>query len=64
MNEPARKNEALTTADLAAAATDQESRRAGEQADERIAAAIKRLAELFAEERSKLEHQWGRGGDV
>jgi hypothetical protein len=107
MNEPA-KNEALTTADLAAAATDQrpaeasgaggtkmireeratplfsegearnlrsswdgiqaafvdEPRRAVEQADELVATAIKRLAEVFAEERSKLEHQWDRGGDV
>jgi hypothetical protein len=108
MNEAAKKNEALTTADLAAAATDQrpaeasgpagakmvredrattlfsedeaqnlrsswdgiqaafvdEPRRAVEQADELVATAIKRLAEVFAEERSKLEHQWDRGGDV
>ena len=41
-----------------------EPRRAVEQADELVATAIKRLAEVFAEERSKLEHQWGSGGDV
>ena len=108
MNEPAVKNETLTTANLAAAANEQrpaeasgpggakmvreeraaplfsegeaqnlrtrwdgvqaafvdEPRRAVEQADELVATAIKRLAEVFAEERSKLEHQWGSGGDV
>jgi hypothetical protein len=108
MNEPAKKNDALTSADVAAAVTDQqpaeasgpggakmvreeratplfsegeaqnlrsswdgiqaafvdEPRRAVEQADELVATAIKRLAEGFAEERSKLEHQWDRGGDV
>ena len=37
-----------------------EPRRAVEQAD----AVIKRLANSFAEERSKLEGQWGRGDDV
>lgn len=41
-----------------------EPRRAVEQADELVASAIKRLAEVFAEERSKLEHQWDKGGDV
>lgn len=41
-----------------------EPRRSVEQADELIATSIKRLAEVFAEERSKLEQQWGRGGDV
>jgi len=64
MNDPARKNEALTTADLAAVASEREPPRPGDQADELIAAAIKRLAEVFAEERSRLEHQWGRGGNV
>ena len=108
MNEPIKKNELLTTADLAAAANDQrpaeasgpggakmvredratplfsenetqdlrsrwdgiqaafvdEPRHAVEKADELVASAIKRLAEVFAEERSKLEHQWGSGGDV
>ena len=64
MNEPATKDEGFTTAELNAAPTDQEPRRTGEQTDELIATAIKRLAEVFAEERSKLEHEWGRGGDV
>ena len=41
-----------------------EPRRAVEQADELVAAAMKRLAEVFAEERSKLEHQWDRGDSV
>jgi hypothetical protein len=41
-----------------------EPRRAVEQADGLVASAMKRLAEVFAEERSKLEHQWDRGEDV
>jgi hypothetical protein len=38
--------------------------RAVEQADALVAEVIKRLAKGFAEERSKLEGQWGRGDDV
>ncbi|HEY6206543.1 MAG TPA: hypothetical protein VIW21_10295 [Chthoniobacterales bacterium] len=41
-----------------------EPRRAVEQADALVAEVIKRLAESFAAERSKLEGQWGRGDDV
>ena len=41
-----------------------EPRRAVEQADSLVASAMKRLAETFAEERSTLEAQWDRGGDV
>jgi hypothetical protein len=41
-----------------------EPRRAVEQADGLVASAMKRLAEVFAEERSKLEQQWGRGDNV
>lgn len=41
-----------------------EPRRAVEQADALVAEVIKRLADGFAEERSKLEGQWGRGDDV
>jgi hypothetical protein len=41
-----------------------EPRRAVEQADGLVASAMKRLAEVFAEERSRLEHQWDRGDDV
>ena len=41
-----------------------EPRRSVEQADALVAEVIKRLAETFAEERSKLEGQWGRGDDV
>ena len=41
-----------------------EPRRAVEQADALVAEVIKRLANSFAEERSKLEGQWGRGDDV
>jgi hypothetical protein len=39
-------------------------REAVERADELVADAIKRLAESFAQERSKLESQWARDGDV
>ena len=41
-----------------------EPRRAVEQADGLVASAMKRLAEVFAQERSKLEQQWDRGDDV
>ena len=40
------------------------ARRPVEQADSLVAETMKRLAEVFAEERSKLEQQWDRGGDV
>ncbi len=41
-----------------------EPRKAVEQADSLVATTIKRLAEIFAQERSRLEGQWGRGDDV
>jgi hypothetical protein len=41
-----------------------EPRSAVEQADGLVAAAMKRLAEVFAEERSRLEQQWDRGDSV
>jgi hypothetical protein len=41
-----------------------EPRRSVEQADALVAEVIKRLADTFAEERSKLEGQWGRGDNV
>jgi hypothetical protein len=41
-----------------------EPRRAVEQADGLVASAMKRLAEVFAEERSGLEQQWDRGDNV
>ncbi len=41
-----------------------EPRRSVEQADHLVAAAMKRLAEIFAEERARLEGQWDRGDDV
>ncbi len=41
-----------------------EPRKAVEQADGLVASAMKRLAEMFAEERGQLEGQWDRGDDV
>ena len=41
-----------------------EPRRAVEDADRLVATAIKRLAEIFADEKAKLEGQWDRGGEV
>jgi hypothetical protein len=41
-----------------------EPRRAVEEADSLVAAAMKRLAETFADERQNLESQWDRGDDV
>jgi hypothetical protein len=35
-----------------------------EEADSLVAEAIKRIAEVFADERAQLEEQWGRGDDV
>jgi hypothetical protein len=39
-------------------------RKSVEAADGLVAAAIKRLAEIFADERSKMEQEWGRGDNV
>ncbi len=39
-------------------------RRAVENADHLVAEAIQRLAQVFADERAKLEHQWDRGDNV
>jgi hypothetical protein len=41
-----------------------EPRRAVEQGDALVADVIKRLASTFADERSRLEGQWGRGDNV
>jgi hypothetical protein len=41
-----------------------EPRRAVEQADSLVAGTMKRLAEMFAEERAKLDGQWERGDSV
>ena len=41
-----------------------EPRRAVEQADGLVASAMRRLAEVYAEERSRLEQQWDRGDNV
>lgn len=41
-----------------------EPRRAVEQADELVAECIRRLAESFAAERSRLESHWDRGDNV
>jgi hypothetical protein len=41
-----------------------EPRQAVEQADHLVAGTMKRLAEIFAEERGKLEHQWDQGENV
>jgi hypothetical protein len=41
-----------------------EPRKAVEDADELVATTMKRLAQMFAEERQNLEHQWDRGDEV
>jgi hypothetical protein len=40
-----------------------EPKKSVEKADHLVAETIKRLAEIFAEERAKLEHEWSRGED-
>lgn len=39
-------------------------RAAVRHADELVASLMKRLAEVFADERGKLEHEWDKGEDV
>jgi hypothetical protein len=41
-----------------------EPRRAVEDADNLVAQVMKRLAEVFADERSALERQWDRGDEI
>ena len=41
-----------------------EPRAAVKEADELVGQAMKRLAEVFSEERSRLEQQWDRGDNV
>jgi len=41
-----------------------EPRKSVEHADELVAAVIKRLSEVFAEERNKLEHEWDKGDSI
>jgi hypothetical protein len=41
-----------------------EPRGAVEKADGLVARAIQRLAQMFADERGRLEGEWSRGGDV
>jgi hypothetical protein len=41
-----------------------EPKRAVEQADNLVAVTMKRLAEMFAEERTRIEGQWDRGDNV
>ncbi len=41
-----------------------EPRQAVERADHLVAEVIKRIAEVFADERSKLEEQWSKGNEV
>ena len=41
-----------------------EPRKAVEEADSLVAQVIKRLSEVFADERTNLEHQWDRGDHI
>ena len=41
-----------------------EPRRAVEEADALVALTIKRLSEIFADERTGLEHQWAGGNEI
>jgi len=41
-----------------------EPRKAVQDADSLVAQTMKRLAEIFSDERKKMESQWDRGGDV
>jgi len=41
-----------------------EPRNAVEQADKLVAEMMQRLAQVFSDERAKLEEQWSRGNDI
>jgi hypothetical protein len=41
-----------------------EPRESVQQADELVATVIQRLAQMFADERGRLEHEWGKGDSV
>jgi hypothetical protein len=41
-----------------------EPRKAVEEADALVAQVIKRLSEVFADERTNLEHQWDQGDQI
>jgi len=41
-----------------------EPRGSVEKADQLVASTIKRLAEVFADERTRLEHEWAQGENV
>jgi hypothetical protein len=41
-----------------------EPRQSVEKADQLVASVIHRLAQVFADERAKLESDWGKGGEV
>jgi hypothetical protein len=41
-----------------------EPRKAVQEADALVAQVIRRLSDVFADERGSLEHQWGRGDEV
>jgi hypothetical protein len=41
-----------------------EPRGSVEKADQLVASTIKRLAEVFADERTRLEHEWAQGDNV
>jgi|HubBroStandDraft_6_1064221.scaffolds.fasta_scaffold156588_2 hypothetical protein len=41
-----------------------EPRRAVEQADQLVASVVQRVAEIFASERGRLEHDWSQGQDA
>jgi hypothetical protein len=41
-----------------------EPKRAVEEADELVASTIQKLAQVFADERGRLEQDWSRGGEA
>lgn len=41
-----------------------EPRKCAQEADQLVAAAIKRLAEVFATERGRLENEWDKGENI
>jgi hypothetical protein len=61
---PTKQHSCVPTGTVSKVGFVDEPRHAVEQADELVASTVKRLAQIFADERTKLEQQWSRGDRV
>ncbi|HWF40412.1 MAG TPA: hypothetical protein VG322_17935 [Candidatus Acidoferrales bacterium] len=61
---PTEANDLRSRWDSVQASFVDQPRNAVEEADELVSVTMKRLEEIFSDERQKMEQQWGRGGDA